>query len=314
MLKKLQHYLIKRIEVQKQASLHSKRIYILPTRQGLLFALTVFVMLMAAINFSNSLIYLITFFLTSMAILSMLYTQKNLLGLTFYTSIASPVYSGETAYIPLHIVTKNHHTVKTSHYAITIKTDNFSQTLDPSDYSEPINIPVISKQRGYIQIPTIVISTIFPFGLFYAWSNIKLSTLSLAYPKPQKHQLPTNLNSLQSTNEGSQSKGNSDFYGLDKYQIGESLKQIHWKAYAKGQGLYIKRYSGSDSNNFYWLEWEKFEYLEPEKRLSVLTHLITEAEKKGDFYGLRLPHVNLAINNGQNHKHQCLEQLALFKI
>jgi len=315
MLKKLQKYLIKRIEVQQQVTLQNKRIFILPTKQGLLFALTLLVMLMAAINFSNSLIYLITFFLSSLAVLSMLSTQKNLLGLTFYTTAATPVYCGETAYIPLHIYDKNNQNSQNSsnpHYAIRINTDNFSQTLDSSDYSEPVNIPVLSSKRGYIQLPVIVVSSVFPFGLFYAWSNIQLKTQSLAYPKPLKYQLPDNLTSIQSNNEGKNSQGNSDFHGLDKYSPGESLKQVHWKAYAKGQGLYIKRYSGSDSNNFYWLEWNKFNQLGSEERLSILTYLITEAEKKGDHFGLLLPQKTLAIDSGKKHKHLCLEQLALF--
>jgi len=312
MFKKLQQYLVRKIEVQNQVTLQNKRIYILPTKQGLLFALTLFIMLLAAINFSNSLIYLITFFLASLAILSMLYTQKNLLGLNFTCGKANAVYCNETAYIPLNIFTDNASNDNSRHYAITIKTDNFSQTLDSDNYSDPIEIPVIPKQRGFIQLPTIVISSIYPFGLFYAWSNIRLSTQSIAYPKPLKHPLPTDLSSMQNSTEGSNSRGQSDFYGLDKYQEGESLKQIHWKAYAKGQGLNIKRFSGSDSNNYYWLEWEKFAPIETEKRLSILSHLITEAEKSGDSYGLRLPNKHITINRGKNHKHQCLEKLALF--
>jgi len=315
MLKKLQRYLIKRIEVQQQVTLKNNRIYILPTRQGLLFALTVFVMLMAAINFSNSLIYLFTFFLASLAILSMFTTQKNLLDLSFHTTTAVPVYCGETAYIPLHIYDKNNQISQTGHkqhYAITIITENFSQTIDPIDNSEPINIPIKTYRRGYIQLPVITISSLFPFGLFYAWSNIKLKTLSIAYPKPVPYNLPNNLAAMHSNNEGKNSQGNSDFHGLDKYSLGESLKQVHWKAYAKGQGLYIKRYAGSDNSNFYWLDWLKFEQFEIEKRLSILSHLITQAEKKGDHFGLRLPHISLAISEGKKHKHQCLEQLALF--
>lgn len=305
---------MRKIEVKKSVHLQNRNIYILPTKQGLLFALTLLVILMAAINFSNSLIYLFTFFLTSIAVISMLFTQKNLLGLTFQTGTGNPVYCGETASIPLHIFYKDHQFPDKldNHFAINIKTEAFSQTIDPSHYSEPIYIPVNADKRGYIELPSIVISSTYPFGLFYAWSNIKLSTQTIAYPKPRPFQKPKDLASLQSHQEGSEGPGNSDFYGLDKYQVGESLKKVHWKAYAKGQGLYIKKYIGSDSSDFYWLDWNKFDQFNTEKRLSILSYLISEADKKGDHFGLCLPEIQININQGKNHKHQCLEQLALF--
>ncbi|MGD8886577.1 MAG: DUF58 domain-containing protein, partial [Gammaproteobacteria bacterium] len=53
--------------------LTQRRIFILPTRQGILFAIVLVIMLIGSINYNNSLGYLLTFLLASVAVVSILY-------------------------------------------------------------------------------------------------------------------------------------------------------------------------------------------------------------------------------------------------
>ena len=55
-----------------------RRIFILPTRQGYLFAFILLLLLVASINYQLSLGFLLTFLLASMAGTAMLHTFRNL--------------------------------------------------------------------------------------------------------------------------------------------------------------------------------------------------------------------------------------------
>ena len=57
--------------------LTQRRIFILPTRQGFLFAIVLGIMLIGSINYNNSLGYLLTFLLASVSVVSILYTYRT---------------------------------------------------------------------------------------------------------------------------------------------------------------------------------------------------------------------------------------------
>ena len=80
--------------------LNRKRIYILPTRQGLAFATAIVVMLAGAMNYNNSLAYVLTFLLVSLALVSLLHTYRNLAGLRISARPAPPVFAGASARFP----------------------------------------------------------------------------------------------------------------------------------------------------------------------------------------------------------------------
>src|SRR5947207_139458 len=86
-------------------TLVQRRIFILPTRQGYVFAFTVFLLLLASINYSLSLGFLLTFLLASMAGVAMLHTWRNLAHLKIRPGRCDPVFAGETAHFGVTIET-----------------------------------------------------------------------------------------------------------------------------------------------------------------------------------------------------------------
>ncbi|MDD3450149.1 MAG: DUF58 domain-containing protein, partial [Gammaproteobacteria bacterium] len=79
------------------AILERHRIYILPTRQGLLFGALLVVMLLGAINYSNNLAFVLTFVLGGQAVVSILYTYRNLAGLRLRAGHHGEVFAGGCA-------------------------------------------------------------------------------------------------------------------------------------------------------------------------------------------------------------------------
>ena len=74
-------------------TLTQRRIYILPTRAGLLFGSTVLLMLVGCVNYNLSLGYVITFLLAGAGIVSILHTFRNLASLQVAAGRARPVFA-----------------------------------------------------------------------------------------------------------------------------------------------------------------------------------------------------------------------------
>src|SRR3954464_1079099 len=70
-------------------------IYILPTRAGLMFGLTLLVLLVASINYQLSLGYVLTFLLAGSGVVSMHVTHNTLRGLTLHLRPVAPGFAGE---------------------------------------------------------------------------------------------------------------------------------------------------------------------------------------------------------------------------
>ena len=81
--------------------------------------------------------------------------------------------------------------------------------------------------------------------------------------------------------QGFSRKGADDFYGLQEYQSGDSIKHIHWKAFAKGLGVFSKQYGGEQSSEEIWLDYDYAPGHNIEERLSQLCRWVIDAEQAG---------------------------------
>ena len=75
--------------------LTARRLYILPTRAGLVFGLLLLGLLVGAMNYGVSLAYLFTFWFAGLGVVAMLHTQRNLHGLTLYELPTAPEFVGD---------------------------------------------------------------------------------------------------------------------------------------------------------------------------------------------------------------------------
>src|SRR5580765_4685053 len=78
-------------------TLGHRRVYIMPTRVGMMFAATLLIMLVGSINYVLSLGFMLTFLLAGMAIAGMVHTVRNLSRLVIVPGRAEPVFAGESA-------------------------------------------------------------------------------------------------------------------------------------------------------------------------------------------------------------------------
>ncbi|MDH5178922.1 MAG: DUF58 domain-containing protein [Gammaproteobacteria bacterium] len=289
--------------------LHRRRVYILPTRQGLIFAFLVFVMLLASVNYNNNLGYMLTFLLTGVMVISIFHTYSNLLALEIGPAMLKPAFAGHTT--PVAIQITNHGF--TTRCAVECRLPKQpAVTLDVAANSSIfVRLPIKFDRRGLHPLPRFIVATVFPLGLFRAWSHVQLQQSILIYPAPADDPcLPQNTHGDQQ-GETRTVQGLDDFEGLRNYQPGDSLYRIHWKTAAKHQLLQTKQYVGSAAADLY-LRWADTTRQDVETRLSQLTRWVLLADAASRTYGLEIPGHAYPPDSGPAHKHRCLAALALY--
>ncbi len=290
-------------------TLTQRRIYILPTRAGLSFALILFAMFLAAINYNNSLAYILSFLLASVSIVSILHCFANLQGLKIRSNTPQPVFLGEALKLPIHIYNSAEKQRSAIKYGWPKQPP---AVLDlATKQGEWLQVATPTLQRGRQTMGRICLYTRYPLGLFHAWSYAQFPLSGLVYPKPiGTSQLPLNQDS-DSGAEGEQGRGSDDFIGQRNYHLGDSPRQINWKALAAERGLLSKQFAGNQSQEL-TLNWQMVTTLDTEQKLSQLCLWVIQAEKKHLRYGLEIPGLKLPPNQGQLHYEKCLRGLALY--
>jgi len=284
-----------------------RRIFILPTQRGWAMLLLMVILLLIAFVYNNNLTYLLTFLIASVFFITILHTFKSLAGLVVQAGQTQAVFAGEAAGFDIHIHNPNAN--ERPHCQIKL-TKPQSFTLKP--YSKTTQtLYSLTQKRGWHNIGTVTVFSTYPLGLFYAWSPLRFNSQTLVYPKPSPLELPFPDSPSADSEQGLSHKGADDFYGLQEYQAGDSIKHIHWKAFAKGQGLYSKQYSGAKNSAEVWLHYDDAIGHDTEQRLSQLCRWVIDAERADIRYGLVLPTVKLPPDCGSAHYRQCLEALAL---
>lgn len=307
------------------ARLTHHHVFILPTRAGLLFALTLAVILIGSINYNNNLGYMLTFLLASLALVSILHTHRMLLGLQVTPGKVKPVFVGDSAQFQLWIdnreqiaryaVHLQQYSAPASLWKIMHSTDSPSLLLDiPSNQRLSVTVTVLASQRGRLALGRILVMTTFPLGLFRAWAYIDLDMTTLVYPQPIGNRLlPGGPIGDKSGQISLQSSGNDDFTGYRDYRPGDSPRHIDWKAVAREQGLLVKQFGGT-SHTTAWLTWDSVSHFgHVERGLSQLCLWILIAEEHGIRYGLDIPGSIFEPAAGEIHRKQCLQALALFE-
>ncbi|MBI3545486.1 MAG: DUF58 domain-containing protein [Gammaproteobacteria bacterium] len=287
-----------------------RQLFMLPTRYGLLFALLLAVQLAAAINYGNGLAYALTFLLGSVAVVSMLYTHRNLSQLRLSAGSSAPVFAGDLARFKIFLANDS----AVPRLGICIHQDKKQiACVDIAAHdSAAVDLSLMTVKRGYLTAPPVMISTRFPLGLLYSWSRrMTLAQQCLVYARPAEP-LPLQTSSTETFESVAGLKpGGDDFIGVREFHAGDSPHHVDWKAVARGGSWYTKQFGGAYQATL-WLDWDTLAGLGVEQRLSVLTRWVLDAEIAGMLYGLRLPQHSVAPANGADHQHQCLKVLALF--
>ncbi len=291
-----------------EVTLSHNRIFILPTKSGLMCGLLLIIMLMASIVYNNNLGFVLTFFLAAISLTSIFHTFLSMTGLSIKVGKSSTVFAGGWVSCAFQIT--NNSTVPRIHLNLSLRHAKVVSVDLPAYSTATPQINLRTQHRGWLSYGTLTVFNDYPLGLFKAWSPIRFRQKILVYPQPADYRF--SMADSQSLPDGTEysHQGNDDFVGLRPYQSGESLRHIHWKSFAKGQGVNSKQFNSEFSSEL-WLDIDQTPGNSLEDKISLLCRMVLDAEASGIRYGLKLPGFLKAPDKGNQHHRECLKSLAL---
>lgn len=297
---------------QLPVTLHTRRIYILPTRAGFAFAALLLTMLLAGLNYSNSIALLFTFLLAGFALIAMHLCHRNLAGTVVRGVATIDAFVGEHGRVLLTLENPG----DTTRIGLEARIDDGGGNDDatvsvPAGGSARADVAVSLARRGRVPIARLRLSTTFPFGLFRAWTWLHLPLSLIAWPVPRGRREPPPESASGGSATAVHRAGDEEWSGLREFRDGDSPRQVAWAAYARGRGLLVKTYQ-SPAAHHRWFDLASVPGSNLETRLEQLSAWIVAAHARGERYGLRLGEREAAPDSGNDHRERCLDGLALY--
>jgi uncharacterized protein (DUF58 family) len=289
--------------------IHRRRVYILPTRFGIMLALTLSAMLIAGLNYNSNLGLAFAFLMASVAIVTMHHCNRNLLGLHVDVTTDVDAFAGREATFDFAL--RNDSNVDRRDVEIRCLNGSGMRSV-PARSSEAIAVAIPVPQRGLTRIAQFELRTRYPFGWFHAWTYVQTSLTAYVAPSPSGSR-PLPAAGGQGSVSRSETRGDEDFAGLRAYEPGVPLKHMAWKVLARGGEAAVQSFTSLAAQPE-WLEWSSLEGQDTETRLSQLCLWVLESEAAQRVYGLRIPGKEIPPARGVAHRFACLRALAVYAL
>ncbi|MHB1946974.1 MAG: hypothetical protein ACYCQI_02525 [Gammaproteobacteria bacterium] len=291
-------------------ALNSRNIYILPSGFGLIYSLVVIILFLVSINYQINTVFLMTFLLITIGLVSAWEAHANFNNLSFRFITIEDAEQGTPAKIAVFIQANDK-----CRFGI-----EFQIASQPKIRLEKIPpeglqfiIPIETKTRGYFSVPKIVISSLYPFGIFRVWSYAYFEEYYYVYPQPIDPGFWPDPCLYQDIKKN-YTTGDEEFYDLKLVENPWTEPHlIAWKIAAKGQGWYLKKMASNEAD--YWLfKLTDLAGHNLEIKLQHLSYWLQTAESNNLIYALKLTaSSHIKFGRGKEHLKHCLRQLALYQ-
>jgi uncharacterized protein (DUF58 family) len=292
--------------------LTQRRVYVLPTRAGLAYATALGVILLGAMNYNLSLGHALVFLLAGLGIVAILHTFRNLVLISIRPGRCEPVFAGNPAQFDL--VLENKRLDARTSLRLFLN-DEAPIEVDIGPHARTVaTLNILAPRRGWLPMPRATIETTWPLGLVRAWSYAVPDMNCLVYPAPATKAPPLPWGGESARGATRDGRGADDFSGLRNHQAADSPRHVAWKAVARQHDgpLLTKLFSGAAAQQL-WLDWNALsDSIDTEQRLSILTRWMIDADAAGLAWGLRMPAVRLAPDNGPAQLAAGLRAVALY--
>ena len=307
--KRFKSWLDRRVPPAQAIRLSHRNIFIVPTRQGFGFVLILLLILIAGINYQNALAHALAFLMLGLFLVAMLQTHRNLAGLVLSQTVPVEGFVGQKISVAFQVQSD----AGRVHDGLSFFWLNARvvQGFGVDRNGTTIYRQTTPEQRGWHAPGRIRLETVYPFGLFRAWSWLDFDCKILSYPKPVPcdHLVSQNDSELGAGRRSS--LGTDDVKAVRDFQDGDDQRNIHWRASAKLDRLMVKSYESQLSAS-QWLRLEAMRELPMADRLGGLVYLIEAASQRGDAFGLDLNGQQLPVASGPGQEREALKRLALF--
>ncbi|MBS0365591.1 MAG: DUF58 domain-containing protein [Proteobacteria bacterium] len=291
-------------------TLHRRRLYILPTRRGLAFTALLLPMLLAGLNYANSLALFLTFLGGAWGLVVMHQCHRNLLGATIASAGAPPHFARAAGTLVVTLANSGPRPRLAVGCALPGEAGSAADL--PAGESRQLHIALPPRRRGVHVLGRVRVYTTQPFGLFRAWTWLHAAIDEVVYPDPSGR-LPPPAGEEPGSARAPGDAGHEpdEWSGLRPFREGDSPRHVDWKAYAREAPLLVKEYRPLSGPNRMF-DPRQLRIADLEQRLSQLARWIVDAEARGERYGLILGALLVPQGRGTEHRHRCLSALAAY--
>lgn len=278
-----------------------------PTSSGWGFAGLVFCAFLLSVNFSNNLIFALTFLLVGIALVGWWHTRQNLRDLALGDWRVEPVFAGGEAVCRLPVENR----ARTARHGLRATSPGCAPSAERhlrGGEGADLLLARPAPRRGRLAPAPAEVCSGFPLGLFEARLATGPLPACLVYPAPSGEQPLPDRPLDRQAHLGEEA---GTFTDLRRYAPGDPLTRIHWQAFARFDELHTREFDGARGRPVLWLRWDDVRAADDEARLSQLCRWVLDAHKQNREYGLELPGRVIEPADGEPHLRACLEALAL---
>ena len=303
-------WLERRIPAATEVRLDQRRIFIFPTRAGLLYFGLLGLLLVTAINYQNNAIYLLTFLLAGQFVVAILATYSNLAGLHVRKTNHTPGFAGDRVTFRLALRRKP----EKKYFSIRAGWPGQSMTTFNLDLQTETIVELYHKapKRGLLRPHRLLLETVYPFGLLRAWTWLDLNMESWVYPRPRIVQPLPVIEADEGLGDRPSFQQQDEFSDIRPWRKDDPPRQILWKAYAKQQPMMTMEYTESMLKQV-WLDEAVASGHTLEDRLAALCYGALQLSRQDVLYGIRLNNQQIPPGEGDEHLHQVLALLARYR-
>lgn len=250
-----------------------ERVFIVPNLYGAVFGFGIVACLMSASTYSNNLVYALAFFMVGLFLIAMIQANANLKSLEVDRVEFQIAEEEKTS--RAHIWLKNNS--KEDKILLRVRITEFGKDFFffadqvGAGSTEKFSFEYHANDPGVFEIEKIQVGSVFPLGLFYSWKVFKLPSSYYVYPRPEESGDLHGLTAEGDSHHYQYGFGGEDFSEHKKYETGEPVQHIDWKALARGRGLLSKKFQDGDNTN-YSLSVPEVVSIKQLRQLSFLVH------------------------------------------
>jgi uncharacterized protein (DUF58 family) len=294
--------------------LAQSRIYLLPTRRGWAFVGLIAVLLLLALNYAASLVFLLAFLLAGYLVANVVFGLQQLNHLSVDLLPVKPVFAGEALRFEVRLSEPKQRL--RSGLQLTQLNNASNLTTLAEGGNETVSLMQVTSQRGLQSLGRVSLESTAPAGLIRAWTYIHAEWQGLVYPKAESPAPPAPFVPLSQTEQAKPrsrvtQQGLPELSGLKPYQAGDSPKHIAWQRLARGAELASLAFAHEEGQGqSLALDYATCGAANPEARLSRLCAWVLQAQASDAAFSLQLPGASLDKGSGEAQVQTALSLLA----
>jgi uncharacterized protein (DUF58 family) len=290
------------------------------TRDGWIYLGAVAVVVFAAVNTNNNLLYMVLSALIAVLLLSGFLASVNFRGLKLLLRIPQHCFAGDTFAISIRLQNQ-----KVLFPSLALIVDNvpgadlrlkrFFLSCIRGQSETVYASQALLPSRGRYRIQRLKILSRYPFGFFLKGREYPVDAECICFPEilPADQLHLSAIDILGSEQRFERGFGN-DLYMIRDYLPSDSARHVHWKASAKTAALKTREFAAEDSRRvtLYLDRFARMGDREPfEKLVSYAASLTVHLVSEGMEVALATDEWQSGFGNSEPHAEDILRYLAL---